>query len=638
MPRSVSGNYTLPLPPVVPNTTIEADWANTTDDDIAQALTDSLDRYGRGGMAAPFRLVDGSETVPAFAFASETGTGLWRDGAGVLAVSVQGAKVGQWSALGYSGNFTGPIAFDGQVGLADGAAAAPSLTFVAEPTTGLFRASAGNLGLSILGTQKANVNATGLQITGALQTTADAGIGRGTDTAAGLEIGGARTVDGASYIDLVTATGSPDYNLRLLRSAGTNGATDFRHVGTGAFNVISQGSGPLQFFVNELQQFSLTSNQATNIGNPSASGSWRTIHWPQTVSEVAWSQASLGSGVFGLNASPSPVAVGSNTFEFTSGSSFRQRLDGASAYPIHTFKNKTVTAASHTIGAILWDAFRDVTDPSYVGGIWVDATTPAGNVPTMKFGAQQNAGIGLPTGGAIMQLVYDGHWQLSSAGGGYTSVYSGSNNSTKPSYMSRAVLGNGEDLWGFQITAQSGEPTTYRFALAVTVTSISPGYPQHVYKFMLNQYNEFNSISAQVLGTTGQWQFYTATGIISSAHLKTNWAYETGGLVDGLAAIADVGSFDIAIGDGSPAIAAQPALPPSDEFPLGRPAIVARPAAPPVTLRQVGTTAEAIEAIMPAAVTDAGNGMKSVAYGNAALVAAIALAKRVKAIEAFVGM
>jgi hypothetical protein len=119
MPRSVSGNYTLPLPPVVPNTTIEAAWANTTDDDIAQALTDSLDRYGRGGMVAPFRLTDGSQTVPAWAFSAETGTGMWRDGNGILAVSVQGAKVGQWSALGYTGvlagpfDVTGPVDFDG---------------------------------------------------------------------------------------------------------------------------------------------------------------------------------------------------------------------------------------------------------------------------------------------------------------------------------------------------------------------------------------------------------------------------------------------------------------------------------------------------------------------------------------------
>jgi len=72
MPRNVSGTYSLPLPPVVANTVIQSAWANTTTDDIAQGITDSLDRNGRGGMIAPFRLVDGSVLQPAFAFSSES--------------------------------------------------------------------------------------------------------------------------------------------------------------------------------------------------------------------------------------------------------------------------------------------------------------------------------------------------------------------------------------------------------------------------------------------------------------------------------------------------------------------------------------------------------------------------------------
>jgi hypothetical protein len=67
---------------VVPNTTIESDWANDTLADLAQAMTDSTDRYGRGGLTAPLRLVDGTEPQPAWAFASETGTGMYKAGAG----------------------------------------------------------------------------------------------------------------------------------------------------------------------------------------------------------------------------------------------------------------------------------------------------------------------------------------------------------------------------------------------------------------------------------------------------------------------------------------------------------------------------------------------------------------------------
>ena len=64
MARDANGVYTLPLPDVQANTTIQSVWANTTMDDIATALTDSLDRQGRGGMLAPFQFSDGAEAAP----------------------------------------------------------------------------------------------------------------------------------------------------------------------------------------------------------------------------------------------------------------------------------------------------------------------------------------------------------------------------------------------------------------------------------------------------------------------------------------------------------------------------------------------------------------------------------------------
>ena len=106
MPRNVSGTYTLPLPPVVPNTTIESDWANETLADISQALTDSLDRTGRGGLTAPFRLVDGTAAQPGLSFNAETGTGLYRAAPGQMGVTVMGTPVGGWTDEGFAGLFT----------------------------------------------------------------------------------------------------------------------------------------------------------------------------------------------------------------------------------------------------------------------------------------------------------------------------------------------------------------------------------------------------------------------------------------------------------------------------------------------------------------------------------------------------
>lgn len=79
MPRNPAGTYTLPNGPVAGGTTILASDENTTRDDIATELTDSLSRSGAGGMLAPFRIMDGTQAVPGLAFNSDVNTGIFRD-------------------------------------------------------------------------------------------------------------------------------------------------------------------------------------------------------------------------------------------------------------------------------------------------------------------------------------------------------------------------------------------------------------------------------------------------------------------------------------------------------------------------------------------------------------------------------
>jgi hypothetical protein len=52
------------------------------------------------------------------------------------------------------------------ISLANGSAAAPSLKFASETNTGIYRPGSGNFGISILGTQRFNLSASGLSITG----------------------------------------------------------------------------------------------------------------------------------------------------------------------------------------------------------------------------------------------------------------------------------------------------------------------------------------------------------------------------------------------------------------------------------------------------------------------------------------
>lgn len=100
--RNSSGTYSLVSGnPVTSGTTISSTWANNTLSDIATALTNSLDRTGNGAMQAPLRLTDGTYLLPALAFSNETGSGIWRAGANDLRLSVGGAaaKWG-WTAAG----------------------------------------------------------------------------------------------------------------------------------------------------------------------------------------------------------------------------------------------------------------------------------------------------------------------------------------------------------------------------------------------------------------------------------------------------------------------------------------------------------------------------------------------------------
>lgn len=101
MPRNSSGVYTLPGGnPVTPGDVIEAEWANTTLEDVANELTNSLSRTGAGGMLAPFRIADGNVSGPGLSYLNETNTGLYRSGSGSTWMSVLGVNTVQFSTVG----------------------------------------------------------------------------------------------------------------------------------------------------------------------------------------------------------------------------------------------------------------------------------------------------------------------------------------------------------------------------------------------------------------------------------------------------------------------------------------------------------------------------------------------------------
>ena len=101
MPRDSAGNFTLvPGNPVQSGTVVSSTWANSTLDDVSTALTDSLDRYGRGGMLAPFKFSDGTNLLPGAAWVNEPTTGFYRFDAGDLRAVVLTQDVMRWRNSG----------------------------------------------------------------------------------------------------------------------------------------------------------------------------------------------------------------------------------------------------------------------------------------------------------------------------------------------------------------------------------------------------------------------------------------------------------------------------------------------------------------------------------------------------------
>jgi hypothetical protein len=91
MARNSGGTYSLTTgQPVSSGSVISSTTFNTLTGDLATEMTDSLSRSGKGGMLAALRGVDGTVSAPALSFTNETGSGWFRESAGVLKAAILG--------------------------------------------------------------------------------------------------------------------------------------------------------------------------------------------------------------------------------------------------------------------------------------------------------------------------------------------------------------------------------------------------------------------------------------------------------------------------------------------------------------------------------------------------------------------
>ena len=100
------------------------------------------------GSATNFLAEDGTAAAPAYAFSLATGTGMYRTGAGALGFAVAGVLAGTLASSGFTavGTLSGT-----RVLVDDGTAALPSMSFTADPNTGIYSVGANQIGFSTSG-------------------------------------------------------------------------------------------------------------------------------------------------------------------------------------------------------------------------------------------------------------------------------------------------------------------------------------------------------------------------------------------------------------------------------------------------------------------------------------------------------
>ncbi|MEQ1572787.1 MAG: hypothetical protein ABL993_00940 [Vicinamibacterales bacterium] len=149
MSRDASGNYTLPgvVNPVVSGTAITSTWGNSTLADLQTAMTDSLDRNGRGSMLAPLKATDGTNALPSLTFANDTNTGIYRIGTDSIGFATGAVLRLTLDTAGFTSTlpWVAPL----------GAVGTPSYAFVGDLNTGFYSPGADQIAVSINGVQAA---------------------------------------------------------------------------------------------------------------------------------------------------------------------------------------------------------------------------------------------------------------------------------------------------------------------------------------------------------------------------------------------------------------------------------------------------------------------------------------------------
>ena len=280
-------------------------------------------------------LDDGTAAAPSLNFTNEPTTGLFRASANVMGFAVAGVSRATMTTSGVT--VTGTITPSGSLHAAAGSVGNPSIAFNADQNTGLYNIGADNIGAAIGGVKVLDVASTGLTVTGAL---------------------GASSLTAPASTNLTLAGGSTGASLVLGQgAAGGHTATS---LGAGRFGILSAGGG----------------TSAATIRNTSAAG-FSAIDW---FDDTGAQKGGIGYG----NASGAVPALASKSYI-------------SSTVDLTLFVNGATRSTLTTTGNLLIGGTTDITGS---GGLKVFGTTAASSTTSGALQVGSNVGLSGNAGGA----------------------------------------------------------------------------------------------------------------------------------------------------------------------------------------------------------------------------------------------
>lgn len=130
------------------------------------------------------------------------------------------------------------------------------------PTNGMYLSGANNIGFATNSTLRLTLGQSVLTATFGTYNIGSAATGD-----VDFNIGSGRTVDGASYLDLIGDTTYTDFGLRIIRNSGANGASVIQHRGTAALQLTVQDAGSIVFQTTNTTRVQIDASGKIATGN-----------------------------------------------------------------------------------------------------------------------------------------------------------------------------------------------------------------------------------------------------------------------------------------------------------------------------------------------------------------------------------